>query len=99
MRGTVARCGRNIERANVDWYREVVQRCEGVWLHHAGRGWRGRLLPPHRDRGRGVSLAHRRTEGDLRGVEGSQGAAGAERKAGVATTASCRCDKPAISIA
>ena len=26
-------------RRNGNWYCEVVQRCEGVWVHHTGR-WR-----------------------------------------------------------
>ena len=36
------------EASNGNWYREVVQRREGLRLHHSGRRRRGRVLPPHR---------------------------------------------------
>src|SRR5215468_8822643 len=66
-------------------YREVVQRCEGLWLHHPGRRRRGRLRPSHRHPGRGVSYPRRGTEGVVRREPRTEGPAGAERQAGLAT--------------
>src|ERR1700730_1939948 len=60
-------------------YREVVQRREGVWLHHPGRWRRGRVLPPHRHPGRGLPQPRRGAEGRVRGHQGPQGPGGRER--------------------
>ena len=43
-----AGCPCKRRKRNGNWYREVVQRREGLRLHHPGRRRRGRVLPPHR---------------------------------------------------
>src|SRR6266481_2536443 len=71
----------NNERSfqNGYWYREVVQRREGVRVHRAGQRRPGRLLPSHRHPGGRLPLAGRRAEGRIRGAEGAEGPAGRER--------------------
>src|SRR5512133_2216944 len=60
-------------------YREVVQRREGLRLHHAGRRGRRRVLPPHRHPGRRVPHPRRGPEGGVRRDEGPEGPPGRER--------------------
>ncbi|CAA9405164.1 MAG: Cold shock protein of CSP family, partial [uncultured Rubrobacteraceae bacterium] len=58
---------------------KVVQRRQGVRLHHSGRGWRGSLRPPLRYSRRGVQVPRRGLQGLLRGLPGPQGHAGGQR--------------------
>src|SRR5687767_6155533 len=71
--------GQERRRVNGDWYREVVQRREGLRFHHAGRRGRGPLLPPQRDPDRWLPLPAGRAEGRVRRRPWPQGPAGAER--------------------
>src|SRR5260370_25882206 len=64
---------------NGHWYREVVQRREGLRIHRAGQRWSGRILPSHRHRGGRLSHARRGAEGAVRSEQGAEGPAGCER--------------------
>src|ERR671930_850945 len=64
---------------NGNWYGQVVQRREGLWVHHPGRRWRGCLLPLQRDPGGWLQEPFRGPEGGVRGRPWSEGPAGPER--------------------
>src|SRR5438477_2171419 len=61
-------------------YREVVQRREGVRLHHAGERREGLLRAPHRDPSAGVQVARRGRARRVRRRAGTEGSGGAERR-------------------
>ena len=58
---------------NGDWYREVVQRREGLRLHHPGQRWRGRLLPLQRDQGDGFKSLAEGQKVEFEVVKGPKG--------------------------
>ena len=60
-------------------HREVVQRRQGVWLHHPGRRRQGHFRAFQRDRVRGLQDPRRGREGRVRGVRGAEGPRGAQR--------------------
>src|SRR5207253_10429283 len=60
--------------------RQVVQRCEGLWLHLARRRWRGSLRPLQRHRRQRLQVAEGGRQGGVRGDAGAQGPAGRERR-------------------
>src|SRR5438309_10736266 len=66
---------------NGNWYREVVQRREGIRVHRAGQRGTRRLLPSHRHPGGGLPQPRRGAEGGIRDEEGPEGPAGRERAA------------------
>src|SRR5829696_6745745 len=70
---------RNELESNGYWYREVVQRREGLRIHHAGRRGRRRVLPPHRHPVRRLPQPRRRSEGRVRRPAWPEGPAGGER--------------------
>src|SRR5207237_2995437 len=67
---------------NGDWYREVVQRHEGLRFHHPGRRRGRRLLSSHRDQDGWLPLTRGGREGRVRGRQGAERLAGAERPQG-----------------
>src|SRR5207248_4564348 len=56
--------------------REVVQRRQGVWVHHPRRRRQGLVRPPHRDRRRWLQVARREREVAVRGGRGGEGSGG-----------------------
>src|SRR5688572_17925593 len=52
---------RQEKTSNGNWYCEVVQRREGLWLHHPGGRRRRLVLPPHRHPVRWLPQPGRRT--------------------------------------
>src|SRR5213075_3464478 len=61
-------------------YREVVQRREGLWFHHARERREGLLRASHRHSGGGLQVALRRTARRVRRRAGPKGSGGAERR-------------------
>src|SRR5205807_10192021 len=61
---------------------QVVQRCEGLRLHHAGKR-RGRLRPLQRRRRAGLQESGGRRPGGVRGDTRPQGSPGRERSQGL----------------
>src|SRR4051794_1918673 len=51
--------GERAWRSHGNWHREVVQRREGLRVHHAGRGLERPVRPPLEHPGRRLSLARR----------------------------------------
>src|SRR5512140_2263033 len=71
------------QNGNGDWDREVVQRREGLRVHHSGRRRQGRVRPPHRHPDGRVPQPRRGPEGGVRGDRGAKGTAGGERPEGL----------------
>src|SRR3954451_19899844 len=79
--------------------RQVVQRREGVWVHHPCGRWQGRVRPPFVDRRGRLQVARRGRAGAVRRGRGREGPRGEERRrrlvaaAGHAARvgAACRC--------
>src|SRR4051794_35671425 len=63
-----------------NWNRQMVQRREGVRLHHPGGWWEGRLRPPLVDLGRGLQDARRGRARAVRRRRGYEGTRGEERR-------------------
>src|SRR6266571_692099 len=68
-------------------YREVVQRREGVWFHHARKRREGLLRASHRNPGAGLQVSRRRRARRVRSRPGPEGPGGAERRQALVTTA------------
>src|SRR5207302_2549609 len=67
--------------------RQVVQRCEGLRVHHAGRRRQGPVRPSFADRRQRLQVADRGRQGGVRSPRGREGPRGDERRAcRVATT-------------
>src|SRR5262245_56332272 len=62
---------------------EVVQRREGLWIHHTG-GRRGRFRPLQRHPGPGLQKPCRRRPGRVRSNSRSEGSSGSQRQEGLA---------------
>src|SRR5438067_11606175 len=64
-------------------HRQVVQRCEGLWLHHARRRQRGFVRAFLGDQHVGLQDPEGRPEGELRRRAGAQGQTGLEYPEGL----------------
>jgi len=62
---------------------KVVQRRQGVRVHHSWRRQQRPVRPSQRDPRRGLQDARREREGAVRARTGREGTAGDERRAGV----------------
>src|SRR5712692_1519487 len=66
-------------------YREVVQRCQGLRVHHTRERRQGLLRASHSDSGRRIQIVGRRPARGVRDRPGSEGSGGAERREAVTT--------------